>query len=838
MFASGCDTKQAGSPPGPAVAVRRRRRPWLPVLLILLLALSASIASAEQMVLQLFLNGEDKGEVFVHRTGEGDFLVHPQDLAAAGLQVSAKGSVTIEGESYLSLKSLSGVTFSLDERTLTLNLTAKPSLLPNKVIEYTSPPARKTVFTRDASLFLNYGAQVNSAPGVTFQNFSLANELGARYGDYLFLTDTLFNDDPHGEHFLRLHTSVTRDERPLLRRTVFGDFFANSGTLGGGVNMGGISVSKVLSMDPYFVTYPSFDFRGQAGLPSDVDVYVNGSKVRTEHVAPGEFQLQNFTSYGGAGLVELVVRDQFGREERYRYPYYAADALLLRPGLHDYSYNLGFLRQSFGSESNDYGSLAAVVSHRYGFRDYLTIGYRGEAGRGVADFGPQASVRLRSAGVLSAALSGSFGGRPGTGGEFSYQYLNPRFNTRLFYQYFSPSFRMLGASSAPQVRHTTGLSLGYTYPTVGSFSFDLQEQSLYQGSPQRSAALGYSKDFPGNLNFNLSLRRIFESETGSGYQLFAALNWAPRSDMSVTARVQEGEGSRNETLQLQKNPPLGEGVGYRVQVERDHGPGTTGESLNPMFQYNGRYGIVRAEGTGVARDGRWSDQYQLALSGALVKLDGVSAFTRPVTDSFAAVKVGEVEGVSVRYGAQEMGKTDASGLVILPTLSSYNDNSISFKDTDIPVTYYFPQSTRVISPPLRSGSCVHFVVVPAQSFTGTLSGIVDGKVQPLDAAEVVLPVGEGNVRFETTPSGEFFLDVTQLPEFKEVVRGREGDCSSGSGASHALLPPGTYRGTVRYQGVGLPVTLTIPASPDPIVDLGAITVGDFSPGLRERQGIR
>ena len=40
----------------------------------------SSLSFAEQMVTLLFVNGEKKGEVFVHQTESGDFLLRTEDL--------------------------------------------------------------------------------------------------------------------------------------------------------------------------------------------------------------------------------------------------------------------------------------------------------------------------------------------------------------------------------------------------------------------------------------------------------------------------------------------------------------------------------------------------------------------------------------------------------------------------------------------------------------------------------------------------------------------------------------------------------------------------------------
>ena len=289
---------------------------------------------AEEMVTLLVINGQKKGEIFVHRTEDGDFLLLPADLDAAGLRELHAPPLLFDGQPYISLRSMTGVTFAFDERTLTLSLDASPALLPKTLIDFGGKQQKQVYYPEESSLFLNYALDYRSGEAAASSSVNLTNELGVRRGEYLFLTDTLATNDPSREGFTRLHTSVTRDDRKLMRRIVFGDLFASSGTLGSGTNLGGVSFSKVYGIDPFFVTYPTLELSGQASLPSEVDIYLNGSKIRTERVSPGEFQISNFSTYGGAGVIDLVVRDSLGREQRFSNPFYATDNLLLRPGLH------------------------------------------------------------------------------------------------------------------------------------------------------------------------------------------------------------------------------------------------------------------------------------------------------------------------------------------------------------------------------------------------------------------------------------------------------------------------------------------------------------------------
>ena len=778
------------------------------------------------MVTLLVINGQKKGEIFVHRTEDGDFLLLPADLDAAGLRELHAPPLLFDGQPYISLRSMTGVTFAFDERTLTLSLDASPALLPKTLIDFGGKQQKQVYYPEESSLFLNYALDYRSGEAAASSSVNLTNELGVRRGEYLFLTDTLATNDPSREGFTRLHTSVTRDDRKLMRRIVFGDLFASSGTLGSGTNLGGVSFSKVYGIDPFFVTYPTLELSGQASLPSEVEIYLNGSKIRTERVSPGEFQISNFSTYGGAGVIDLVVRDSLGREQRFSNPFYATDNLLLRPGLHDYSYSAGFRRDRFGRESNRYSDPAAVALHRFGFREYATIGWRGEVSPDLFNAGALAAVRLGTFGLANLGLSASAAGEAGTAFDFSYQYLHRRFNGRLFYQHYSEGYRTLAsADTAFRPNYARGGGVSYTDPGLGSLSLDLSGQKTFQESERRTLALGYSRSFPGNINATAILRKVRDPALGSASEFMLGVSYSATNDVAFSARHESTSLREHDSIQAQKNQPLGEGVGYRAVLERDRVEnGAELLVVNPMVQYNGRYGIVRGEVTAAGSGGNRENTYAVGASGALVMLDGVTALTRPVTDSFAAVKVGNIEGVTVRYGGQDIGKTDSSGRAFITNLSAYNDNPVSINEKEIPFEYYFPQVRKLVSPPLRSGSCVGFLAKKFQPVTGVLKVVRDAAVDPVEYLEVTLLMDGKEIAFPTGKGGEFYIDISQSEQFMKLALDGEQSCATLGGESGSFLKPGTYRAAVTLDGTRHAFSINVPHSDDPIIDLGVIVL--------------
>ena len=413
----------------------RRGKPGAPerragFLRIALLLLSAGLhlpalpaRGAESFYAKLLLNGQDKGEYLVRRQDDGDFLLREQDLKSVGVLLPVGEATVIEGEKYRPLLSLPGMEYAFNEKSLALELTAASTLLPEQVFDFQPRRSRGVYYPKDTGGFFNYGLTYAAGNSFAFESLEVSGELGVRWSDYLFFSSSSYTRQPSEDRFVRQMTNVTYDVRPTMQRAIFGDFLVpSSGSFSSGLHLGGISFSKVYRIDPYFLYYPTARFSGEVSFPSSAEVYLDGVRIRTEKLSPGEYDFRNVWYFGGKRDVTVVIRDAFGREERITQPYYFTDTILSE-GLHEYSYNLGFRREQFGEESNRYGPLAFSAFHNYGASDSLTVGFRGDGDKEFANLGPQASYRTTAAGQFSVSLAGSVEKGNGTGGAaaFSHQ---------------------------------------------------------------------------------------------------------------------------------------------------------------------------------------------------------------------------------------------------------------------------------------------------------------------------------------------------------------------------------------------------------------------------------
>lgn len=765
------------------------------------------------MVVRITLNTEDKGDHFVARTADGDFLVKEADLHAMGFKALTGDVTIVEGEAHRSLRSMQGVRLAFQERALVLAIDASPSLLPARRLGVAGRQIPKGAISGGTSGFFNYALNWSDASEFTGRHLAFTGEMGLRSGDYLFLSDGSTIVRPGGERkFVRLMSSVTRDDRETLQRWMAGDFLTPSREFANGVNIGGLGISKLYSINPYLIQFPTQTITGNAALPSELEIYMDGQRIRSERVRPGEFELRDLLAYGGSRSIQVLLRDSFGRVQQFDYSFYFSDRPLQR-GLHEYSYNIGAIRRDYGLASNSYGPAAYSMFHRYGFNDALTLGIRAEGTRQLLNAGPTATVVLGTAGVINAALGAStIAGHRGAAASLAYTYQSRRWSTSLSLRRDWREFATLGDPPTVTNRKLeASLSANYYIPGGGTLSFNhgmlkttpgrtaspasaAQPFSVSLLDDRRARSLAYTVPlFNGKVSLTTSVSRI-KDHRGSRNEAYAGLIYLIDKDYTATANVRGDADMRTGAIQFTRNQPIGEGLGYQLSADRAEAGGTVTTQRRLNAQYNAPAAVLRAELGTLRHDASSQSETRLSLAGGIAFAGGHVALGRPVVDSFGIVKVGDIEGVRVLVNDQPMGTTDNKGTVFVPTLSPYVDSEVSIAASTVPIDYALASTRKYISPSLRSGTLIEFDVARLQAFTGTLAyqEHPQGPIKPLEFQEVTVTTPAGLIRFQTGHGGQFYLEN---------------------------LKQGDYAARSRADGKACGFTLSIPRSEETFVDL-------------------
>lgn len=705
-------------------------------------------SAGEELWLSARINAQGEGEtaLFV-KTPDGKLLARREDLARWRLKSSV--AIAHAGEDYVPLASLEGLSYRLDEGNQSLELQAPPALFNATQIGSTAEAAAAMPTTSGG--FLNYDLFASRDDTSTLLNGLL--EAGI-YGNLGVATSSFLRRDLGTQaETLRLDSTWTLDRPARTASLRLGDSISRAAGWGGAVRFGGLQWSTNFATQPGLATLPLPSLTGEAVLPSTVDLYINDALRLREALPPGPFSIQDLPAVSGSGEIRMVVRDLLGREQVLTQPFYTSPRLL-RPGLHDYSYEIGAVRENYGQASNDYGRLLAVGTHRLGLSPQLTGELHVELLETQQTAGIGGSALLPGLGIITAAIAGSHGenGRGellSLGLERQGRAISVGASTQLASRYFT----LLGLQpdeSAPRQRsHAYASASAGRYGALG-LAYTLEER---RDEPEvRLLSASYNLNLGRSAYLSLSALMNLGQEPDSSVGLTYTQVLGGRSSFSAGSR-QHGDEVQSQ-IQLQRSLPTGSGFGYRLRADT----GETDSQEVGVSAQNG-FGTYLLE---AAQSGGQQSQRAGASGGVALVRDGVY-FSRRISDSFAVVHVPDHPGVRVYADNQLVGRTGVDGSVLIPRLRAYQKNSIRIETADLPLDSTLDRLEFNAVPAFRSGLLLEFPV--QRSLNATLTLLQDNG-QPLPAGAVAqlngqqFPVGERGELYLSGLSRENHLTVT------------------------------------------------------------------------------
>jgi outer membrane usher protein len=554
---------------------------------------------------------------------------------------------------------------------------------------------------------------------------------------------------------------------------VVGDFSANTGQLGGGGSFAGLSLSRNLGLDPYLVTFPGLNVTGVLETPSDVDIYVNDQLVDSTHLAPGPFDLQNIAANAGSGDVRLVIRDAFGRESVITTPFYQVSNLL-RPGLHDYSYNIGVKRRHLGLSNFSYAEPTALAFHNYGVTSWLTLGLRGEVDQRTVNGGPILALALGQFGQISATGAiGRRGIKQGVAGSFNYSYSGTPVTFGTSLTAYSKDYVNISSPDQPLVsrRLLASGSLGVNLSSFGSISGSFVYADAYNNRPSKRFSLTYSR--PLFQNTSLQIRGSATKTDKWSRSLFVGINFSLGHSGSGSIQHSQQDNQSSQNLDFTHSAPRGTGFGGQAHLERIRTrSGKTDHNGDLFAQYNGSYGIYT---TSVRQSAR-KNSYSFGVTGSLAWIDHGIYFSRPINDAFALVKVKGLKNVTVLNSNSKVGKTDSNGNILIPDIISYYGNDISIDPQDIPINYDISSASRQVAAPLRGGAVIDFDVRKLQAFVGNFHYLSEGKTSVAKYWGLELMINGQPKQFILGDTGGFYLENIASGEYKARIFDKHHEC--------------------------------------------------------------
>jgi outer membrane usher protein len=739
--------------------------------------------SYTQALLGVTINGEDTHKVaFFLRSADGRLFATQYDLKQWGFRLVDKPVLHSHGQLYYSLNDFPGTTFKLNPEKLTVAIKSPPTnFIPDDInfspFTFIDPPKPNPggFFNYDTSAQKITGSNGESQVGGLFEA-GFFNRYGVGTND--FLVQHINNST----QTVRLNTTWTDDDPANMRTLRLGDAYSQPAMWGQSVGFGGIQFATNFSTQPSFITFPLPSATGEAVVPSSVNLFVNNALTANKNVNTGPFAINNIPVVTGYGSLNVVTTDLLGRQQILSVPYYAS-ATLLKPGLHDYSFEAGFIRDNFGIDSNDYGRFMMAGTDSVGITERFTGQWHAEALADQQTAGVGADYLLSTIGVLNAGVAGSHDSHGAGGlGEIGFQRqawnqisfgVNAQATTHQFMELgiqpgqFAPSLQSQAFLGVP-LDHGASLGMSYT---------------LQNNRCQPSASLfnvSYSRTFFKSWSFNASAITNVGGEDNKG--VFVTVSHLVANDTTVYAGVNDQQSQHTqEFVQLNRPLPFGTGYGYNVSAASGH-PNNYQASLSAQNTV-GTYTVAAANEGG-------STGYRAEISGGAVYLGGDGYLSRQVTNSFGVVQVG-YPNVRVYEFNQFVARTDKHGNVLLPYISPYQDNSVTIDPNDLPLNTQIEATEMDAIPYYRSGVLVRFPIQTIRSAT----------------LKVTLPSGE------PIPAGAM---VTVNGKALQFPVGNDGQLYvTGLALQNSL--------SLRWDDQSCQVNLTYPKTSNPLPNLGSFT---------------
>lgn len=599
-----------------------------------------------------------------------------------------------------------------------------------------------------------------------------------------------------GGGWMRGDTRVVYDFVESRTRLVAGDVTYAVDGFGTFARAGGVSFGRSFGLQPYRSSSPT----GQRNLLIDrrsrVDVLVNGQRVQSLDIAPGQYNVSDFPFVAGANDIMLRVTDDAGRVDVLNFPF-VYDSAVLAKGEQDFQYMLGFsAAPTLRGRRYDTDAPLASAFHTVGVSNQITLGANVQASPDLTMAGLEGRFATRL-GTFRGDLAGSRAfGTSGYAARLQYRYMdatahNPTDRTvELSATYRSPSFASLGFEKAI---NPIAVDLGVRYgqrligPLLGSVGASWQKgrgglanASYYDAglsAPITRAVTGY-------LLFNHSRPAQGKHEN----RIFLALSWFPGgTGHSVTTT----HDSRTQATRLQYHYTPTQylrSVSTDASVERNRF--ATATRLDVSYA-DYRYDARLFQTSDFDRTGDATNRHRtsLAFGTAVAYAGGHFGVSRPITDSFALIAphpslAGQRIDVN-SYGVRPEARTDELGSAVLPDLAGYYryhaviDAPMLAEGLDLGPGRY------TLAPRYRSGTLIEVGTGANVILDGQL---VDFANLPMDLelGAVVLPAddGRGPIDFFSDKQGaihvpglrpgRIVLRLTNYPESEVTLEIPEG----------------------------------------------------------------
>ena len=527
---------------------------------------------------------------------------------------------------------------------------------------------------------------------------------------------------------IRGNTFFKKDFPDAMESFVVGDTLTSDGDWSRPARYLGVRWSRDFLTQPGYVTYPSPSLKGSAALPSVVDVYINNQKQFQQTLTPGPFDYRNVPLTTGAGEVNLVVKDLLGRETVITKSFYTQNSML-KEGLSDFSLESGLFRNNYGTLSNDYSSPFVAGTYRQGLTDDITAQSRLEAGADRQAIGADVTSVIGTLGSIHLATAVSKDSEKDTGTLYNVglERRTPKYLVGAQYKSYSKDYTPFAYSSL-ETRPKNIFNATATVPIYKDVATSLSyvEQTSYDTTAFRNVSLTTGITLP----LQISMSVIANKSLSTDKAWFAGLNFnipLGKDYSSYLNSNRQNNGDIINTVNLTKNIPAGEGIGWGLNLSDD---------VTQQTRANIIVNTGSAQFSSEINQGQNNNAIRLGANGSLGYAEGLTFATRNIgDDSIAIVKVGDLKGIPIYNQNQIMTHTNDQGLAFVK-IRPYEKAKISIDPNTLPLDVDLNETKREPVAYAKSSVLVDFSIVRLKHVLITILK-ADGSFVPSGAKVVV-----------------------------------------------------------------------------------------------------
>lgn len=542
--------------------------------------------------------------------------------------------------------------------------------------------------------FINYqlsAQQGNSRYTGNQESQDINLNSGFNVGAWRFRSNQSLRQNEEGRReWMRAYTYIQRDLPGTHANLTLGETFT-PGDVFRSLPINGLTINSDMGMLPDVLQGYAPIIRGVAQTRAKLEVLQNGYPIYTTYVSPGPYEIDDLSTAGGSGELEVVLSEEDGQVFRYTQPY-ASINNLLRQGVWRYSATVAHYNAAYDADnpllwqgtlalgtawnSTLYGGLLGSEFYRAGTlglsKDFASIGALAfDITHSSADIDTAGTQNVQ--GISYAIKYGkSFQTRT------NLRFAGYRFSTQ-GYRDFDEAQRQRSQVSNfyGSRRSRLEASLYQNLGKQSSVGLTFSHQDYwYTSYKQRQFQVQFNTQYKG-ITYNLFASQALSDQRGMsatrqvGLSLSIPLDWAGSSTATFDVQKYADRVSQRASLggSLDQNR-----LSYRVSTSHDNNQ-QTGTTV--ALGYQAPFGSL---GAGLTQ-GRDYRNVSVNASGAVL-LHGEGVELGPyLGETMGLIEVPDIPDVGVHNTTGV--RTNQRGFALIPYLRPYRVNDVQLQLDDL-----------------------------------------------------------------------------------------------------------------------------------------------------------